>query len=314
MRKVHIRFTDADQSLAVETSFLSRLVGEALESRVVISTHRRARVDIQLTSVQYSTIKRLQHLSLAGASRLKRASSTDIDARWNRVNPIPQGDADTHIWFTGENVRPPSEGWDATLSFDVDDFGGINAYLPLWWYSVGVLGPASSMFMDPAPDVSVLANTRVASGIPDGFVVAFINNPHPMRFHAIKALSRFGPVDVFGRAVGRALPNKASLTDRYRFMLCFENDLYPGYVTEKAIEAWALGAVPLWWGSDPSGYLNPAALVNAASFPTLAQFAEAVSDMARDESSWMETFEKAILLKAPNLSPAMDLIRRVASR
>ena len=37
----------------------------------------------------------------------------------------------------------------------------------------------------------------------------------------------------------------------YRYFLCFENDLYPGYVTEKPIEAWASGSVPLWRGIDP---------------------------------------------------------------
>lgn len=314
MSDVRIRFENADMSLAIEDSFITRLVSTALGHRVTVSSDRHELVDAQISSVQYPMAVRARQMASAVSQRVRRSSPSLIDARWSRVNPKPQGRARAHIWFTGENVRPPSTGWDATLSFDLDPLGGRNAYLPLWWYSIGLLGPARSIFMDPAPAVGSLLCERKAHGVPRDFVVAFINHPHPMRFHAIQALSRFGKVDVFGRAVGRPVINKVSLAGRYKFMLCFENDLYPGYVTEKAIEAWGMGTIPLWWGSDPAGYLNPQAMINAASYSNLDLFAEAVAGMSRQEELWLQSYSSALLLRPPDLDPALNLIRKVIPR
>jgi hypothetical protein len=294
-------------------SFLTRLTAEALDREVVVTNDRGETVDIQFTSVQFPIATRVRHLSSAVAGRIGRVLPGSVDYRWSRINPEPKGRARTHVWFTGENVRPPSSGWDASLSFDLDPLGGLNAYLPLWWYSIGLLGPAQSMFIDPAPTIDELLAERSPVKRPTGFAVAFINHPHPMRFHAVRALSQFGRVDVFGRAVGQPIPNKATLAGQYKFMLCFENDLYPGYVTEKAIEAWGMGAIPLWWGSDPGGYLNPEAVINAAAQPSLACFAEEVAELANDEELWHRRFRHPLVLRRPDLQPALKLIRQVST-
>ena len=94
-------------------------------------------------------------------------------------------------------------------------------------------------------------------------------------------------------------------------MLCFENDVYPGYVTEKPFEAWATGAVPLWRGSDPAGYLNPSAILNEVDFPDLAAFAEDVSNVNADSAAWAAIASEPILTREPDLEPAKALIRRV---
>lgn len=313
MKAVRIRFVNADKSLATKDSFLSRLTAQALGREVSVVSDRREVVDVQFTSVQFPVTSRIRQLAGAVVERRMRASRRTIDSRWSRVNPGPQGRAQAHIWYTGENVRPPSTGWDGSLSFDVDPLEGRNAYLPLWWFSVGLLGPAYSMFIDPAPQIDQLLARRPSGPIPTEFAVAFINNPDPVRFHAVHALSQFGNVDVFGRAVRRPLPNKATLAGRYKFVLCFENDLYPGYVTEKAIEAWGMGAIPLWWGSDPAGYLNPQAVLNAADFASLSDFAEAAALLAGDEDRWLAAFGSELLLRKPDLQPAMDVIRRAAA-
>ena len=72
-----------------------------------------------------------------------------------------------------------------------------------------------------------------------------------------------------------------------------------------------MGTIPLWWGCDPAGYLNPSALINAADYPTMALFAEAVSSLSHDQELWRRTFGSGLLLRRPDLQPAMDMIRRV---
>ena len=40
------------------------------------------------------------------------------------------------------------------------------------------------------------------------------------------------------------------LQSDFRFMLCMENSKLPGYVTEKIVNAFLSGAVPIYWGTE----------------------------------------------------------------
>lgn len=308
---ITIRYADSDPGVASANSFLSRLVAAATARRVEVVQSSKRRVDLQFTSVQLPLARKAAQEARRAASRWLPRRPADRDPRWRTENPQPRGDARAHIWFTGENLRPPVGPWDGYLSFDVDPFNGRNAYLPLWWQSVGALGTAASIFTSSMPSWQEMMQPRVIREPPRKFACAFINNPEPMRFHAVRALSEVGPVDVFGSAVGRPVHDKSATARDYRFVLCFENDVYPGYVTEKPFEAWATGAVPLWRGSDPAGYLNPAAIINAADTPSLEVFVDVVSTMDRDSRAWSHMASQPILAKAPDLAPAKALIRNV---
>lgn len=128
--------------------------------------------------------------------------------------------------------------------------------------------------------------------------------------HAIRALQEVGQVDVYGRAVGRPVSSKLDVARRYRYVLCFENDVYPGYVTEKVFEAWATGAVPLWWGQDPAGYLNPSAMVNAATPATFANMVDTVAQLESSPSEWDAIVARPLLTREPDLTAAIEVVRR----
>jgi hypothetical protein len=132
--------------------------------------------------------------------------------------------------------------------------------------------------------------------------------------HMISLLKEVGPVDVFGGAVGRPVPNKVFAARDYKFVLCFENDLYPGYVTEKPIEAWACGSVPIWWGLDPAGYVNPGAVINAATASNFEAVVSEVDSLAADEEAWAEMVSRPLLMRTPDLTDPVDLLSRTIGR
>jgi hypothetical protein len=310
VKSVSVRYRNCDPAINRSNSFISLLVSEATGRPVEVVSDARALVDVQFTSVQVPLVRRL---AVEGrrltATRLPGRNS-GRDTRWRRENPEPKGNARAHIWFTGENVRPPAGPWDGYLSFDTDPLNGSNAYLPLWWYSVGILGTPSSIFTSVMPSWDQLLRSRDPGKPRPKFACAFINNPEPMRLHAIRALESVGQVDVFGGAVGRPVPDKAAIAQDYRFVVCFENDVYPGYVTEKPFEAWTTGAIPLWRGTDPEGYINPKALVNAAALSNLEEFVSVVSHLDASPSDWRFTASQPILSRPPDLRAALDVIRR----
>jgi len=255
-------------------------------------------------------MSKVLHQSGKAIPSIHRLRGDARDMRWNLENPSPIGPAGAHIWFTGENMRPPSsEEWDGYLSFDLDSLGGKNVYCPLWWTWIGLLGKSFSPFLDTPPNISNLTSLRSPVKRREKFAVAFINNPHPMRFHAIEQLNKVGVVDVFGKSVGRPVKDKAEIANEYRFILCFENDLYPGYVTEKPIEGWSTGAVPLWWGLDPAGFLNERALINAASHKGIDEFIEQVWATDKSDDIRAEMTAENLLNRVPSLEAAQQLIR-----
>lgn len=301
-----IRFTDAGKPNA--DHFLVRLSELALESPIELVTDKVRQVDIQFSSVQIHPGKRISSMVRNGLERRLRSRVHIGDSRERVQNPRPQGKANMHVWFTGENVRPPACEWDGYFSFDLDPMGDRNVYLPLWWHEVGLVPAARSPFTTADMSVERLMASRDLD-VPPEFVCAFISNPHPQRLRAIRQLQEYGRVDVYGPWSGRHAPDKAELASRYKFVLAFENDLYPGYVTEKPFEAWASGSVPLWWGMDPAGFLNPAAMINAADYMGVAAFASQVATVAQDRDAWLDIAVRPILLRRPDLGPALNLLR-----
>jgi len=309
-KPIRIRYRNANESDSSPSSFLSRLVSKSTDRPIEIVRERSAFVDLQFTSVQLPRLSRVLHHSAKAIPAINKLRGDSKDARWNLENPSPVGPAGAHIWFTGENMRPPSsEEWNGYLSFDVDSLAGKNVYCPLWWTWVGLLGKPFSPFLNNPPSISDLTALRNPEKRREKFAVAFINNPHPMRFQAIKLLKKVGRVDVFGNSVGRPVKDKAEIASEYRFILCFENDLYPGYVTEKPIEGWATGAVPLWWGLDPAGFLNEGALVNAAAQKDMDEFIEKVWVTDKSDDIRAEMTAKNLLNRVPSLEAAQQLIR-----
>ena len=102
---------------------------------------------------------------------------------------------------------------------------------------------------------------------PEKFACAIFSNKQELRFKAVDCLSKYGNVEIFGRSFNKPVENKIELMKNYKFNICFENSLIPGYVTEKALHAKIAGTIPLWWG-DPSYKLdfNEKSLINVYEY------------------------------------------------
>lgn len=308
---LRIHFRHCSPRHADNGSLLRRLVEEASgTSTTVVGSAKEA--DLVLSSDRYSRSERAWRSGMYASRSLGgRLFAGRTDPRSAAIGDSPP-DGVPSIWFTQENARPPGGPWAGYLSFDQDPLDGRNAYFPSWWWLVDVLGaPGVDHFLGRSLTVEELLSSRQSRRDDrPGFACAFINNPTPMRLHAVSALRKVGPVDVFGRAVGRPVGSKLDMARQYRFVICFENDLYPGYVTEKAPEAWGTGAIPLWWGQDPAGYLNGQALVNAAETPSFADMAEVVAGIDSSDETWLAMAGRPLLARPPDLSAALSVVRQ----
>ena len=259
-----------------------------------------------------------QHRSIPGraAGFIAREFLKDGSTGWNEARPSHL--ARRSIWYSAENQRPPLADWDATWSFDADSDSTRNVYFPLWWFLFPELighepvGPSPDDRLGRAVTIDeCLAPRKGSAHEREGFVCAFVGNPEPTRMRALEALRDLGQVDIFGSSVGRPVTAKSEIAGRYRFVLCFENDIWPGYVTEKPFDAWACGAIPLWSGLDPEGYLNPDALVNMADLRTPERLVAQVGAIQSSSGLMERMSSEPILLRRPSLGRVVQSIREV---
>ena len=111
---------------------------------------------------------------------------------------------------------------------------------------------------------------RTSKKMPSKYASVVAGNPEPMRMAFINFLRLKAEVDIYGK-LGKEIENKSECISQYKFNLAFENDLYPGYVTEKIFDAWLSKTIPIWRGLDSEEYLNREAFVDVTSlsFPDI---------------------------------------------
>ena len=133
---------------------------------------------------------------------------------------------------------------------------------------------------------------------------------------AAKSLSKISPVDIYGNVAKRPLRgSKLDLFKQYRFALCFENSIFPGYYTEKPVHAWAGGCVPLYFSDRFADRdFNPAAIVNRIEFATLDEFRQHVARLDASQDAQAEIMSRPLLRERPSLDPAIGFLRETAAK
>lgn len=281
---------------------------EPLELQVVAAW---APCDLELVSVFPQGIGTRRRVANAGRRVLGRpnleASRIGMPSPWARRS----------IWFTAENRRPPIADWQATWSFEADSALARNCAFPLWYLLFPELVGLPIQTISPEnrsgrPLTLEMATSARTTDINDRskFACAFIGNPEPTRMRAIQALRRIGEVDVFGPSTGTVVPDKWQVARDYKFMLCFENSVTPGYVTEKAFDAWSCGTIPIWNGIDRDGFLNPSALVNLADLGgSLEALTARIEQLMDDPDERARIASARILVRRPDLSRILSSLR-----
>jgi hypothetical protein len=124
-------------------------------------------------------------------------------------------------------VRPNLWSCDYALSFDFLADADRHYRWPLY-----------NLYFDPMTPANSEPRQR--------FCCMVVSNPaNRLRGEFFAALSRYRQVESGGKYlnnVGGPVPNKFDFIKQYRFCIAFENAAWPGYTTEKLMEAKAAGA------------------------------------------------------------------------
>ena len=117
-------------------------------------------------------------------------------------------------------------------------------------------------------DISNIRKKVLKLPIRSKFCAAVISNNDTysyFRLQFIKELNKYKQVDMGGYVfnnIGRKVKNKIEFLSSYKFSISMENSNGDGYVSEKIIESFIAGTIPIYYGDYMiDEYINPKAYI-----------------------------------------------------
>lgn len=96
--------------------------------------------------------------------------------------------------------------------------------------------------------------------------------------------------------------NKPDYISRYKFSIAFENKKQEYYITEKIMECFMAGSIPIYYGSpNVASFFNPKAFINCADYKSFDEVIELVKQIDNDDKLYQE------YLTAPPILPDSPL-------
>ena len=228
------------------------------------------------------------------------------------------------IAFIGENVRPSFTNYSYSLSFDWDSYGNRNYRLPLWYARLAWNGFEQKPRHDNMHNhgyeqlidiKSLMRPRKLDMAGKDKFCVLIANNPEGLRVNLYNYLSKYKQVDGYGNMFRNPLrQSKFDVLPEYKFCLCPENSIYDGYVTEKLIDAYAGGTVPLYSGELlVAQEFNDKAFLNYQSYMDTHWFREQIINLDESLEEYKSIYEQPLLREEPKLDDAIAFVRNIAT-
>jgi hypothetical protein len=233
-----------------------------------------------------------------------------------------QTDPAKTLSYIGENIRPSYIGYSHSLSFDYDTYGGRNYRLPLWYSRLAWDGfeqkprkdNAHNHGYEPLINIKQLTQPRKLNiEEKTDFCVMVAGNPEGLRVNLFNSISQYKQVDGYGNMFGNPLKgSKFDLLPSYKFCLCPENSIYDGYVTEKLIDAYAGGCVPIYSGDmSVIDDFNEKAYLNYQFSKNMEYFVSKIMMLSTDNRYYQEIYEQPLLSKEPTLDDAIQFVRSI---
>lgn len=92
------------------------------------------------------------------------------------------------------------------------------------------------------------------------------------------------------------IPDKLKFQQKHKFSICFENSAHPGYITEKLVQGFAAGTIPIYWGApDVTQIYNEKAMIILKDIKDITRAIETIKRIDSDDELYMEMLRQPAL-------------------
>lgn len=216
---------------------------------------------------------------------------------FNRMSDTPNYKC-KKILILAENWRPSQFGAELSISFDPHT--NTNYRLPLW-----------QIYMLLWPELKGRMFDRLDAGTFTRFCSFTVSNPSNFQrngFFQQMSAAFPGQVKSYGKvhmndtslmkvtqgAYWRDAKREFFIENRHKYSIAFENSSYPYYTTEKLMDAFLAGSLPLYWGDPKVGQdFNPASFINVGKLGN-EESIELVRKMEKNEQMFLDMYHQPI--------------------
>lgn len=226
------------------------------------------------------------------------------------------------VFHSAENLRHDTIPADYSISFDLNISSTNHFRLPYWmemidWSHEGIVGnqnPRYGQLMKIERLMQPLGNRFLQKKRATAFLSSHIREPRKTLFDAVQKVM---PITGFGAHFNQNIKGhhlsgflKQELLQEFGFNLCPENNMYPGYYTEKIPEAFFADCLPITWTDENVKVdFNPNAFINLASM-TWCDYAP-LKEIINSSQTLEGYTSQALLLDAPSIFPFRDFVKRI---
>lgn len=187
------------------------------------------------------------------------------------------------VFHTGENVRPNFLECDFAFSFDVTS-APRNYRFPLYaWYN------EHEKLLENRLDKFNIKNKGFCNFV-------YSNDKALERVDFFNKLSKYKKIDSGGRFlnnIGYQVQNKSQFISNYKFTICFENESYPGYTSEKIYDAMIANSVPIYWGNPLiNKEFNSKSFINVHDFESFDAVVDKVIELDSNDDLYYEVLRE----------------------
>lgn len=203
------------------------------------------------------------------------------------------------IFFTGECQTPDFNECDYAIGFDRLTFGDRYARIPL--YNIFQYKSEYKSLLNRKPLIKEDIKDRNFCS----FVVSncFAQDKRAIFFDMLNQYKQVASGGRYKNNISGSVKDKKAFLSQYKFNIAFENCSHDGYATEKIMEAFAAGVVPIYYG-DPriAEDFNPKAFVNAHDFTTFEAMIEHIKEIDANDDLYLQ------MLNEPIIQPNADVV------
>lgn len=193
------------------------------------------------------------------------------------------------ICWLGENLQPDFNICDYAIGFSYMEFEDRYCRVPLYYFYLEDYAKArrKHMFIESDLKGKKFCNFVYSNDL---------GSPKREEFYDL--LSEYKAIDSGGKFrnnIGGPVGDKYLFQKDYKFSIAFENSSTSGYTTEKILQAFSAGTIPIYWGNpNVARDFNEKSFINCHQYKNFEEVVEVIKKIDQDDELFKQYLSEPI--------------------